>query len=1367
MNPPAGTAVQGEAVQDEAAQGDQAPGTNPAVPPPARVYSLQSLLILLVLATALPLILLLAYSAWRANEAETARANQLVMSLADITVADTAATVDQLHRLAALLAGSPALRSLDRERCDPRAEELMRLQPGLVNIATIDLKGSGVCSVLTTPGGARPGIGEPPWYRELKQRNDFVVSKPMPGLFTGRWVVLLAHPLRDAAGSVAGAVILVVDLASFQPVVSATLAEGSAVGIIDGAGNVIARVPRGADFVGKNLAGTTLVRQVLEQRKGSMVGTGVEGVERFTSFRPIPGADWYVVAGVPTGEIYAMARRNTWRAIALSLAVLAGAALLVLEIQRRIARPMQALTATARRVAAGEFGERAAGDGPREVAEVAAGFNYMLDRIPQMQSELDASEARYRQLVDAAPEAMVVQRHGRILMVNEAAVRLYGVASPDELMGRDAFSLVHPDDRAAALARKRDVLNNNVPPRSLERRHLRADGTVLEVEVLAVRLDFQDDPAVLVMAHDISARKAAERRVARLSNLYAALSRTNEAIFRETDPLVLCHAVCEIAVTHGHLLSASIRLYDPVDRMLKPYCGYGPLEGWIGARPIDIDDPHSRAAWSAREKRRFVSNDLLGDAEITMAHADAERLGVRASSGFPLIIAGETAGVFCVYSAEVNFFDAELADLLDEMARNLSFAFAKLRGEAALQTSETHYRMLFDASPDAICVIQDNRMVMFNPAGVRLLGLSSGHGMLNQPLTRVVAPEMRDMALERIRVVTEERHALPPIEQTLLRPDGTRLVVEAVALPIEYQGRPAALSIIRDLTARKAAEKRVHRLTQLYAALSHTNEAIFREKDPLALCRQVCAIAVTHGGLLAAAIRRVDAASAMLIPYCHHGPCAGMVGIAPIALADANSNVARVAREGGHYFSNDIDADPAVISSRADRERVGVRAAAGFALSVDGQVWGVLTVYAGEIGFFDPEFTGLLAEMAGNLSYAFSKQRSAAALVASEERYRALFDASPDAIRVICEDRVVMLNPAGVRLFGLSSSEGMVGKLVYDTIDPEFREVAMERIRTVIGERRAVPLSEQALVRADGTRIDVEVVTMPFEYEGKPAALSIVHDLTARKAVERATLRLNAELEDRVQRRTAALKRANEDLEAFSYTVAHDLRAPLRRMNGFATLLKDSMEGRLSDDARSFLGRIVEAGSTMDRLIEGMLELARLGRTELKPENLDLSELARSVAAELYERDPQRDIEWVMQDGVMVRADPRLIRGVLENLLGNAWKFTSGHKTARIEFGALPPAALSATAPLDERGIPVAMDLRVCYVRDDGAGFDARYSDKLFGNFQRLHDAGQFPGTGVGLASAKRIIVNHGGRVWAEGAVEQGATFYFTLPAIQ
>jgi PAS domain S-box-containing protein len=995
--------------------------------------------------------------------------------------------------------------------------------------------------------------------------------------------------------------------------------------------------------------------------------------------------------------------------------------------------------------------------------EMARNLSFAFSRLRSAQA-LRTSEADYRMLFDASPDAIRVMCDGRVVLVNPACVRLFGLRSAAEMIGRVTRDSIDPEHRAQAAQRIRIVIDERRAVPRIEQLLIRADGSRVLAEVVTLPVQYTGKPAALSILRDLTERKAAARRVGRLTSLYAALSRTNEAIFRESDPLALGRAVCAIAVDHGGLVAAAMRVHNRATGELEAYCYHGAGLGQIGIGPIRIDDPLRLAARAAREQSSYVSNDVANDPATNGVRAMFGAAGINAAAWMPLFIEGRLFGVFSVFSNEAGYFDAELTGLLGEMANNLSFAFAKQRNATALLGSEARYRALFDASPDAIRVVSEGRIVMVNPAAAQLLGFDSPAAMVGMPALDSVPTAHRPAGAARLRAVIEERRAAPPVEAALLRADGSSVAVEVQTLPFEYEGKPAALAIARDLSARKQSEQRVSRLSNLYAALSRTNDAIIRIADPLELCRKVCEIAVTHGHLVAASIRRYNPATRTLETYCHYGPCAGWIGITPIPLDDPGSNAARAAREGGHYVTNDLITDPTALRSRADGARLGVRASAGFALTSDGELAGVFSVFAGEPGFFDAELTGLLREMAGNISFAFAKQKSAAALAVSEERYRALFDASPDAIRVICDERVVLLNPAGVRLFGLDSAAGMVGKLVYDTIDPDYRGIAMERIRIVIDERRAVPLSEQALVRADGSRIDVEVVTLPFEYEGRPAALSIVHDLTARKAVERATLRMNAELEHRVQSRTAALKQANEDLESFSYTVAHDLRGPLRRMNGFAALLRDALGGRLEGEASVFLDRIVDGGTTMDRLIEGLLELAHLGRTELKPQDVDLAALARAAAGELREREPQRQVEFVIAQSLRVRADPRLIKGVIDNLLGNAWKFTSGHARARIEFGALQAGSLPQAEQGELGGTNPEGRLRVCYVRDDGAGFDARYADKLFGNFQRLHTQKEFTGTGIGLASVKRIIMNHGGRVWAEGAVEQGATFYFTLP---
>lgn len=247
---------------------------------------------------------------------------------------------------------------------------------------------------------------------------------------------------------------------------------------------------------------------------------------------------------------------------------------------------------------------------------------------------------------------------------------------------------------------------------------------------------------------------------------------------------------------------------------------------------------------------------------------------------------------------------------------------------------------------------------------------------------------------------------------------------------------------------------------------------------------------------------------------------------------------------------------------------------------------------------------------------------------------------------------------------------------------------------------------------------------------------------------------LVATLEQRVSERTAEMTALNKELEAFAYSVSHDLRAPIRSIDGFSLALLEDYGGHLDPQAQDYLARIRAATVRMGRLIDDMLKLSRLSRTEMRRERIDLSAIARRIAAELAAREPWRRVEFRIADRLSANGDLALIGYLMEHLLGNAWKYTSNHATALIEFGAMDDP---------QAGIGKANGARIFFVRDDGAGFNMDYSSKLFGAFQRLHTAQQFPGTGVGLASVQRIINRHGGSIWAEGAPEKGATFYFTL----
>jgi PAS domain S-box-containing protein len=261
--------------------------------------------------------------------------------------------------------------------------------------------------------------------------------------------------------------------------------------------------------------------------------------------------------------------------------------------------------------------------------------------------------------------------------------------------------------------------------------------------------------------------------------------------------------------------------------------------------------------------------------------------------------------------------------------------------------------------------------------------------------------------------------------------------------------------------------------------------------------------------------------------------------------------------------------------------------------------------------------------------------------------------------------------------------------------------------------------------------------------QSRRALLSLAED---QKRVEGQIRLLNLELEQRIRERTLQLEAANKELEAFAYSVSHDLRAPLRALDGFSSALLEDYKGQLDEHGQHYLARIQEASRRMGQLIEDLLNLSRVARREMALERVDLSSLAQGIADELQAQAPERKVEFDITPELMVWADHNLIKIALENLLSNAFKFTGSRSQGRIQVGMIEPSGE-----------------RVFFVRDNGVGFNMAYADKLFTPFQRLHSVQEFPGTGIGLVTVQRIISRHGGRIWPEAAEDQGATFYFTL----
>ncbi len=367
------------------------------------------------------------------------------------------------------------------------------------------------------------------------------------------------------------------------------------------------------------------------------------------------------------------------------------------------------------------------------------------------------------------------------------------------------------------------------------------------------------------------------------------------------------------------------------------------------------------------------------------------------------------------------------------------------------------------------------------------------------------------------------------------------------------------------------------------------------------------------------------------------------------------------------------------------------------------------------------------------------------ALRRSEVRFERFIQSVPDAMVIVNQDgEIVLVNSQAEALFEYSAEE-LLNKKIEILLPGRFREKHTVNRNDFIVDPKIRPMGaglELLARRKDGSEFPVDISLSPLRTETGTLVSSAIRDITDRKLSEAV---LNQQRSD-LARSNAELTAMNKELEVFSYSVSHDLRAPLRSIDGFSLALLEDFGDKLDAEGKENLQRVRAATQRMGVLIDDLLNLSRVTRTGMKLEEVDLSAMARAIATGLQNTQPERHADFHIHDQLREHVDSHLMKIALENLLGNAWKFTSKRDSARIEFGKTRTNGKS-----------------VYFVRDDGAGFDTAYADRLFDAFQRLHDSNEFPGSGVGLATVQRIIHRHGGHIWAESTVGKGATFYFTV----
>jgi PAS domain S-box-containing protein len=676
-------------------------------------------------------------------------------------------------------------------------------------------------------------------------------------------------------------------------------------------------------------------------------------------------------------------------------------------------------------------------------------------------------------------------------------------------------------------------------------------------------------------------------------------------------------------------------------------------------------------------------------------------------------------------------------------------------------TEEHLFRLLVEKVEDyAIYLLDpDGNVVTWNTGATRLKGYKTDE-ILGRSFEVFFTPEARRAGRPRLLLEQATAQGRAEDEGWRQRKDGS-LFWAHVSMTALYEdnGRLIGFAkVTRDRTLHREQEEKIGRLNRMYRVLSDINQAIVRTRDLKRLFEQACRIAVYKGNMRLAWI-------ALGNPLEGPPVIVGSAGFEPEQLAQLSKvmdfegpkppYVLRAAETRKYVVVNDVMMVPETSEFRPVSDSLGYRSVAVLPLLVGGEVRGLLTFAAAEPFFFDAAHVRLLEELALDLAFAIDvsereQQRQAAerALSESELRYRNLVEHAPDAIFINQEDRVVLVNQACVQMFGAGDAQQLLGRSIYDLFTPSFHAQIKERVRQLRELKEPVGALEEVIVRLDGTFADVEVNAAAFRYGSSGGIHVILRDITERKRSEKALRELNLELEERVHQRTLELEARNRELETFTYSVSHDLKAPLRGIDGYSHLLLDEYGDRLDDEGRRFISVIRRSTLHMNRLIDDLLVYYRLERRPQQPGLVDLRSLIDSVLNEFVdEAERSGVILQVAVPSITCNLDAEGLALIIRNLVDNALKFTRSVAHPEVNIG----------------GNTEGGTLNL-WVRDNGIGFDMKQHDRIFEIFQRLHRADEYPGTGLGLAIVRRAVDRMNGRVWAESQAGIGATFHVELP---
>jgi PAS domain S-box-containing protein len=668
----------------------------------------------------------------------------------------------------------------------------------------------------------------------------------------------------------------------------------------------------------------------------------------------------------------------------------------------------------------------------------------------------------------------------------------------------------------------------------------------------------------------------------------------------------------------------------------------------------------------------------------------------------------------------------------------------RIEAERELHESEQRYRTLAEVTHEGVVVHDRGAVVDCNAAFARMLGYTRTE-ILGMQVSDLVAPVSRELVHSQALAGAETAY-----ETDSLRKDGSTFPTKVVSTPTLFRGGHVRIATLWDLTEERKAQRHLESALKLTQVRFQISQALAGAETEEHVIKALGDFVGLFPGSFVTLFTAEGPAEDPIITKQWQSIDSGMSSPIPVGARFTFSEqpLFRLLFQRVTFCVNDLATDTALPADTRDYfMTLGMLSCTALPLMTGNELLGFVLAGAREPGAFDQGTLGLMQTLAEQGAVALRAARLRAAARSSEADFRRVAENMRDLISEVDAGGVYRYaSPSYRRVLGYET-DVLVGDTFFTRVHPDDLGMMREIFSSSAKSGRDYEV-ECRYRHADGHYMWFSILSKSlFDEKGDfCGAVRVARDVTERRRADEEVHRLNAELEKRVQERTAQLEAANKELEAFSYSVSHDLRAPLRAINGFSRIINDEWGGRLPPEVSHHLRTIRENTSHMAMLIEGLLSLARLSRHELHMKQIITRQMVAEVIAGMEELTQGREVEFVVGELPDCSGDPVLLRQVWVNLIDNALKFTRCRPHARIEIGG---------APQDE----------TCTfsVKDNGVGFDMRYADRLFGVFQRLHSGDEYEGNGIGLANVQRIIHRHGGRIWAESAPEQGATFFFAL----